>query len=59
MIDMIMPCYLVVLAGTGKQGTKYPATDRHSIATLGYAIKARPVSMQNSSMMTGGLDGIL
>jgi hypothetical protein len=56
MIEMVMPRNLNVLADEGRRGIAYPATDRSSIATLGYAIKAYPVPMQSMSAI-GGFDG--
>ena len=56
MIEMVMPRNLNVLADKGIRGISYPATDRSSIATLGYAIKAYPVPMQSMSAI-GGFDG--
>ena len=56
MIEMEMPRNLKVLEGLGIRGITYPATDRLSIATLGYAIKAYPVPMQSMSVI-GGFDG--
>ena len=56
MIEMVMPRNLQVLADKGIRGISYPATDRSSIATLGYAIKACPIPMQSMSAI-GGFDG--
>lgn len=56
MIEMVMPRNLHVWGDKGIRGISYPATDRLSIATLGYAIKAYPVPMQSMSAI-GGFDG--
>jgi len=56
MIEMVMPRNLKVWGDEGRRGIAYPATDRFSIATLGYAIKAYPVPMQSMSAI-GGFDG--
>lgn len=56
MIEMEMPRNLTVWGDKGIRGIAYPATDRLSIATLGYAIKAYPIPMQSMSAI-GGFDG--
>jgi hypothetical protein len=56
-VEMTMPRNLkIILAGEGSRGINIRGTtDRHSIASLRYAIKACPVPMPSMSEI-GGFD---
>ena len=55
MFEMVMPRNLNILADEGSRGTHTARTDRHSIVTHDYQIKACPVPMHSMSEI-GGFD---